>query len=175
MTGFKIFDYVELGHNMQRDEWTFDGSVEVTVNFFTLHAYHLLIGKDINQVYWLRDQKNAIKEFLKRGPATYDDWKSDYGIGLYTFGLLFKHFGWQSIRKFLSEYENDLNSNRNLPCNNQEKLDQWVLRYSKIVGYNIGPYFERFGLPVSRGIHKKLAHMNPLTIDIQPEEFFKLI
>ena len=31
--------YHELGHNHQNRDWTFDGTVEVTVNLFTLYVY----------------------------------------------------------------------------------------------------------------------------------------
>lgn len=162
---------------MQRDEWTFDGSIEVTVNFFSLHAYHLLVGQDIDQVYWLSEQKSSISRFLAKQSATFEDWKSDPGVDLYTFAVLFKHFGWNSIYKFLKEYERDLNDKASayltLPNDNQEKLDQWVLRYSKIVGCNIGPHFRRFGLPVSKDVDKRLADLKPLAIDIKPETFFK--
>ena len=162
---------------MQRDQWTFDGSVEVTVNFFSLHAYHLLLGHDIPEIAWLRDQKNSIDKFLtKHKKPCYDDWKSDYGVGLYTFAVLFNHFGWESLYRFLEEYERDLNFPERsdcLPADNQEKLDQWVLRYSNIVKFNIAPHFRRFGLPVSNNVDKWLAYLKPLVIDIQPNTFFE--
>ena len=34
----------ELGHNHQSGDWTFDGTVEVTCNLFTLHVYDKLCG-----------------------------------------------------------------------------------------------------------------------------------
>ena len=36
--------YHEVGHNHQVAEWTFDGTVEVTVNLFTLYVYEFLCG-----------------------------------------------------------------------------------------------------------------------------------
>ncbi|MEX0742171.1 MAG: M60 family metallopeptidase, partial [Phycisphaeraceae bacterium] len=36
--------YHEIGHNHQSPEWTFDGTVEVTVNLFTLYVYEKVNG-----------------------------------------------------------------------------------------------------------------------------------
>ena len=69
-------------------------------------------------------------------------------MALVTFAQLIKHFGWQSMYKFMSDYEVDIKNKRNLPKSNQAKIDQWILRYSRIVGRNIRPQFEMFGLPV---------------------------
>ena len=43
----------ELGHNLQRDQWTFEGSVEVTVNLFSMHACEFVIGNKIIHQKWL--------------------------------------------------------------------------------------------------------------------------
>jgi hypothetical protein len=162
---------------MQRAEWTFDGSTEVTVNFFSLHAFHLLIGHAVNQIAWLRDQEKSISKFLTaHQQPTYEEWKGNYGVGLYTFAVLFNHFGWQSVYTFLKEYERDITGkSSSLPNNNQEKLDQWVLRYSKIVNFNIAPHFKRFGLPVSQHVNIKLGYLKQLDIDIRPETFFNYL
>ncbi len=32
----------EIGHNMQRDEWDFEGCEEVTCNFFSMHAMKVI-------------------------------------------------------------------------------------------------------------------------------------
>jgi hypothetical protein len=70
-------------------------------------------------------------------------------MALMTFAQLIKHFGWKSMRQFLKEYEKDIETKNHLPKSNQEKIDQWVIRYSKIVSRNIKPQFLMFGLPVS--------------------------
>lgn len=147
----------ELGHNLQRDEWTFDGSTEVTVNFFSMHAYTYVLGKKLNQIDWLKDQKDEIDlYFSKSTDSTYDEWKDAFGLALYTFALLIKKFGWASMYEFLHDYEKDIDNGTNLPKNNQQKLDQWVIRYSKICGHNLRPHFEKFGLPISESVDEDL-------------------
>jgi hypothetical protein len=133
---------------MQRDEWTFDGSVEVTVNIFSMHAFEFVVGKKIIEQTWPRNHMRDFKKYFSKKP-TYESWKSSYGMALMTFAQLIRHFGWESMHKFMHEYEEDIKNDRDLPESNQEKLDQWVVRYSRIVGRNIRPQFEMFGLPVT--------------------------
>jgi hypothetical protein len=148
---------------LQRDEWTFDGCDEVTVNIFSLHANEFVVGIKMMDTEFLsgahrRDRFN--KYFSK--PPTYEDWRKDCYMGLVMFAQLIKHFGWQSMRTFMGEYEVDINANDEdkLPKGNQEKIDQWVLRYSKIVNRNIKPQFEMFGLPVSEHVDDEIGNLD---------------
>jgi hypothetical protein len=78
-------------------------------------------------------------------------------MALCTFAQLIKHFGWDSMRTFMKNYEIDINRHdASLPKSNQDKIDQWVIRYSKIVSRNIKPQFEMFGLPVSEHVDTTL-------------------
>lgn len=161
---------------MQRDEWTFDGSVEITVNLFSLHAFYTMLGQDVTEVKWLRGEQKQIAQYFQNGSKqSYDLWQEKCGVGLYTFALLIKHFGWQALYTFLDSYEDktyDSNEDWAHPTNNQEKIDQWVIRYSKIIGYNIKNYFTMFGLPVSTNINQKLAGLESLSINPDPKNFF---
>ena len=78
-------------------------------------------------------------------------------MALMAFAQLIKHFGWDSMKTFMKNYEHDITNKVNLPQNNQDKIDQWVIRYSEIVSQNIRPQFEMFGLPVSKNVDDKLA------------------
>lgn len=149
----------ELGHNLQRDEWTFEGCTEVTVNIFSTHATEFVVGKNIIDQSWPRDRISTFPTYFSKKPS-YEDWKNDCGMALMTFVQLIKHFGWQAMHKFMKEYEQDIKHNPGkLPKSNQDKIDQWVLRYSKIVSRNIKPQFEMFGLPVSDCVDKELSNL----------------
>ena len=154
-----MFNFLELGHNMQRGEWTFDGSTEVTVNIFSLHVFHDLLNREVNQVAWLLGAKSAMERYFSNDNPTYTDWQNDVGVALATFAQLIKHFGWESMYQFMSQYENDIKINNNIPKNNQEKIDQWVIRYSKIVGKNIKEQFKMFGLPVSQNVDDQIINL----------------
>jgi len=161
---------------MQRDQWTFDGAVEVTVNFFSMHVYHHLFEQKLHDIRWLRQNIKEISEYLdsiNKANISYKKWQTKYGVGLYTFALLIKRFGWASMYKFLRDYEEDINNNHeSLPVTNTDKIDQWVIRYSNIVGYNLKKHFEKFGLPVSDQVDKKIKHLRAVHIDTDPEKFF---
>ncbi|CAF1006076.1 unnamed protein product [Brachionus calyciflorus] len=150
----------ELGHNMQRNEWTFDGTTEVTVNIFSLHAGHIVLNRNILEQKWPNDVKPYFETYFARQP-TYDDFKNECGMALMMFIQLIKHFGWESMYEFMKTYEDDIKNNSNLPQSEQDKINQWVLRYSKIVSRNIKPQFEMFGLPVSSHIETDLESFEP--------------
>ncbi len=97
------------------------------------------------------------------------------GVALGTFIQLVRHFGWNSMYKILADYEQDIKNNINLPQNNQEKIDQSVIRYSKIASRNIKPQFEMFGLPVSADVDLLVENLEPfLPIEEKdPKIFFK--
>jgi hypothetical protein len=111
----------------------------------------------------------TFKGYFNKTP-TYNDWKRRYDMGLLTFMQLVKHFGWSSMKSFFSEYEYDiLHRNDRLPKNNQEKIDQWVLRFSRIVNRNIKPQFEMWGLPVSESVDAQLAGLEVFMPDEEKE------
>lgn len=149
----------EFGHNMQRSEWTFSGTGEVTNNIFGLYANWVMLGKDVLNVSWLKKNinTNSVSEYFKQKP-TYETFNSDTGLALSMFAQLIKYFGWEPMKKFMKDYEYDISYNRSaLPYTNEDKIDQWVIRYSKILSRNIKPHFEMFGLPVSSSVDKYVS------------------
>ena len=167
----------ELGHNLQRSEWTFDGCGEVTVNIFSMHAYQFVCKIELLNQNWPREQMKDFKAYFSKQP-TYEDWKNNVGMALMTFAQLIKHFGWETMHKFMLSYEEDRKSNPHLlPGSNQDKIDQWVIRYSKIVSRNIKPQFKMFGLPVSSNVDQHVSHL-PVFCPVEeksPNIFFKAI
>ena len=160
---------------MQRDEWTFDGSTEVTVNLFSMHAMMRLLNLDLTEIKWLRDQASSFDDYF-RSPPDYLDWQNNFGLALVTFAQLIKHFGWQPMYTFMKNYEIDIGNAEAaaLPVTNQDKIDQWVLRYSQIINLNIKSQFEMFGLPVSDAVDAKLSNLKPWSMpkEKQSQHFF---
>jgi hypothetical protein len=159
---------------MQRDAWTFDGATEVTVNIFSMHANMFMLGRKLEEIEWLRNQSKEFVKYFRKNP-NYHDWQNNFGMALVTFAQLIKHFGWQSMYTFMKNYEQDIEMNSsNLPSTNQEKIDQWVIRYSLIVSRNIKPQFRMFGLPVSSSVDEQLSHLEPWCIkeETDPKIFF---
>ena len=45
------------------------------------------------------------------------------------------------------------------PKSEQEKRDQWMTRFSRAVGKDLGPFFERWGVPVSAEARATLSDL----------------
>jgi hypothetical protein len=160
---------------MQRGEWTFEGCGEVTVNIFSLHAMEKIVGLKICETEFVMDRRKKFAAYFSKKP-TYDDWKNDCGMALMTFAQLLRHFGWEPMYEFMKVYENDIKNNKDsLPKTNQDKIDQWVIRYSKLIGFNIKPQFEFWGLPVTYKVDEfvgSLPEFNP-TEESDADVFFR--
>ena len=93
----------ELGHNMQEKPWTFDGTVEVTCNIFTLHAMETVCGQKPWIHSWLRNQLDAAQKYLTNG-AVFETWKHEAGVGLCIYAQLVHTFGWSSYKSVFQRY-----------------------------------------------------------------------
>lgn len=169
-----------MNFSLKRNEWTFEGAGEVTVNLFSMHAMEFVVGIPLKGSFVVHHKSSTtncfmclcldqewplhviprFKAYFEKQP-TYADWQGECGVALMTFAQLILHFGWPAMRQFMSDYEKDIKSGENLPKNNQEEIDQWVIRYSRIVNRNIRPQFEMFGLPVTDQVNAAVAKLAP--------------
>jgi hypothetical protein len=126
----------EMGHNHQNDDWTFDGTVEVTVNFFTLYNMERICGKKPMETDKMRDPsvwRNVAR--WKAAGRPFGEWKSDPWLGLAFFVELQQKYGWEAFEKLFAEYRALPPEER--PKNDYEKRKQWALRFSRIVGEDL--------------------------------------
>ena len=145
----------EFGHNAQDSRWTFSGTGEVTNNLFSLYLGDRMAGITPWNNPWLENQKDQLAPYLKQG-APFDQWKQKPGLALLTFALVQREFGWEPFKTVLASYTPDVK----LP-NDESKRDAWLVRLSNATGRNLGPYFERFGIPVSDAARAQVAELEP--------------
>jgi hypothetical protein len=148
----------EMGHNHQSGDWTFDGAGEVTVNLFSLYIIdrcchlsgpgHPAIAADA------RAKKTA--EYLAAG-APFERWKGDPFLALIMYMQLREAFGWEAFRRVFAEYRALPEAQR--PRNDDEKRDQWLVRFSKAVGHDLGPFFRAWGVPTSAQAQATIADL----------------
>jgi hypothetical protein len=138
----------EVGHNHQSADWTFDGTIEVTVNLFSLYIYEHLTGIPPKR------HPRGNDAFLREQMAKYDfarpdfeKWKADPFLALAMYVQLQHAFGWDTYKSIFAKYLALPAAER--PRNDAEKRDQWLTRYSREVGRNLGPFFQKWGVPVS--------------------------
>src|SRR6218665_2068810 len=140
------YPFHEIGHNMQRNEWTFEGTREVTGEIFNLYAMDTICHIKPWIHKWLRDQLTPTQKFLNEG-ANFEEWKKSSVIALFVYAQLAHEFGWESYRKVFHRYEAMGKSER--PTDDQKKIDTWFSIFSETVGCNLAPLASFWGIPLS--------------------------
>jgi Peptidase M60, enhancin and enhancin-like/N-terminal domain of M60-like peptidases len=149
--------YHELGHNHQVDDWTFDGTVEVTCNLFCLYIHDTLCaGGKTDSARWLPERRDDVGRHIARG-APFERWKSEPFTALAMYIQLQQAFGWETFKKVFAEYR-DLPQDH-LPRDDDQKRDQWMVRFSRACGRNLGPFFQAWGVPTSEQARSEIASL----------------
>lgn len=139
--------YHELGHNHQAPAWTFEGTTEVTCNLFTLYVLETVGGvKNAETGRVLNDEGTAKRKKYLAGGAQFEEWKKDPFLALQMYAMIKREFGWEPFKKVFREYRETGNQR---PMSDIEKRDKWMVRMSKAVNKNLGPFFEKWGVPTS--------------------------
>jgi hypothetical protein len=141
--------YHEIGHNHQRGAFTFDGTGEVTNNVIGMYCYHEVLKKDwlIGHSAITEESRRENVQKIKRASDKWQTWKSDPFLALTTYIQIMQEFGWESWRKYLHSFVDT--SYGPAPKDDADARDQFLIRYSKIVNKNLGPFFDFWGIPVS--------------------------
>ena len=149
----------EMGHNHQITDWTFDGTVEVTENLFSLYAFEKLCNSDPLEAHpalakgeWIRN----MNRYFANG-ARFTQWKQDPFVGLIMYIQMKNAFGWEAFVKTFREYQQL--SDRERPESDEEKRDQWMVRFSKTVGKNLGPFFQAWAIPTSQKARDSIQNL----------------
>ena len=149
----------ELGHNHQSGDWTFDGTGEVTENLFSLYVCDKVCGIPSARSHPAISQQaraRTMKAYLAGG-TDFQKWKSDPFLGLQMYMQLQEAFGWEPFKKVFAEYR-DLPAGKR-PRNDDEKRDQWMARFSRTAGKNLGPFFQAWGVPTSEKARASIADL----------------
>ncbi|MGD8239789.1 MAG: M60 family metallopeptidase, partial [Armatimonadota bacterium] len=148
--------YHEMGHNHQSRDWTFGGTGEVTCNLFSLYVIDAVCGgspSDDGRVGRAARVKR-MQQYFAADPATRSK-------GPFTFLIMYvqlqEAFGWDAYKKVFAQY-------RALPAgerlkSDDEKRDQWLTRFSRTVGRNLGPFFEAWDVPTSQAARDSIADL----------------
>ena len=147
----------ELGHNHQSGDWTFEGTGEVTCNLFTLHALETVCELPPGQRGHEAVDKPPSIAAYRAGGAKFDEWKRDPFLALQMYIQLRDAFGWEPFKAVFAEYRHLPADQR--PRNDAEKRDQWMVRFSRACGRNLGPFFQAWGVPTSETARKSIASL----------------
>lgn len=166
----------EVGHLHQWQPWVFKGTTEVSVNWFSMYDSEVLfnIPRAKGSTSLLpADRVKRIQAFLA---SSADYTMLDAWTGLEMFAQLQEWFGWQPFKDVNADYL--LLTPASSPSTDQDKIDQWVLRFSQKVGKNLGPFFKTtWRVPVSQSVLDQLALLatwpastSPIGIELEPND-----
>jgi hypothetical protein len=151
----------EISHNMQRASWTPGGTEEVTVNLFPLHAFEVVFQEKAwsNRFFLEKQNKKALIELARRN-FQFKDWSSQPYVALILYAQLINSFGWNSFKIIFREYET-LTDSEKIFKSDLDKWNQWICRFSNIVGLNVSPLFYFWGVPFSKTPGTSLDELTP--------------
>jgi hypothetical protein len=87
----------------------------VTVNIFSLLAVSIATGASPKNAYWLKGQIKEMKAYFLA--PDYEKMKTNPALYLMLYAQVIEDFGWDVMKKVLSSYEKDAQSE--LPKNDQ--------------------------------------------------------
>lgn len=147
----------ELGHNHQVGDWTFDGTGEVTCNLFALHAIDTICTPAPGtRGHGGVDAPPSFTKYLEGG-AKFSQWKNDPFLALHMYVQLEQAFGWETFKRVFAEYRGLPRGQR--PKGDDERRDQWMVRFSRACGKNLGPFFQGWGVPTSDEARASIADL----------------
>jgi hypothetical protein len=151
----------ELGHNHQEKAWTFAGTGEVTVNLFSLYLCETLCGRGIDRA-WGGNVVRAKQRFARHRrdgtkPWLGDGGKEDLALRLYLYVQLQQAFGWRAFTDVFAEYRTL--TKEQLPTDDAARRDEWLIRMSRRVQKNLGPFFVGWGLETSDEARRAVADL----------------
>lgn len=167
----------ELGHNHQDGMWTFDGTVEVTCNLFSMYICQEVCGLEPREGHdALADRERRIATFFaperrssarakqdaadggpRESGASFERWKRDPFTALVMYQQLREAFGWELYQQVFAEYRELPREAR--PRSEEEKRSQWMVRLSRATGHNLGPFFDLWHVPVSNEAKASIADL----------------
>ena len=158
----------ELGHNHQWLPWVMQGTTESSVNLWSVYVSETVMGIPRAMAHpsitaAMRTQR--VQAFITGG-RKYATWGNDAWLPLEMYLMLQEGFGWAPYMSIMADY-NALPAAMS-PATDQERVDQWVLRFSQKVGKNLGPFFTSWGLPVSAAIMTQIAALPAWTANPMP-------
>ncbi|MBE3071170.1 MAG: hypothetical protein IMZ66_13125 [Planctomycetes bacterium] len=148
----------ELGHNHQSGDWTFGGTGEVTVNLFTMYVFDTVCDLRPMKAHGaIADAERARNLKAYAAAPDFEKWKRDPFLALVMYIQLQEAFGWDAYKKVFAEYRTLPRGER--PRSDEAKRDQWLVRMSRTVGRNLGPFFEAWAVPTTAAARASVADL----------------
>lgn len=150
----------ELGHHYQLPAITWDGQTEVTVNLTSLYVQRMFNGQAVrleSDGVWTRTFK-----YLAQASRSYDG-LNDLWVRLAMYWQLDLAFGKDFYARF-GTLTRALPRDQ-LPKTDDEKKQFLILQASRVSGYDLTPYFEKWGFPLTSDTAQQIKSLGLKTLD----------
>lgn len=148
----------ELGHNMQRKSWTFKGTVEVTVNLFTLWGIEKLC--DPMEKPHRSYSTEMPMDFVASGSPR-AKWDNDPFLALRTYAQVISTFGWKALQATFKRYAEE----GEVPRDYAKQVSSFVHTWSIELGRDIRPHWRHWGF------YEELKDADPELDKLEPWSF----
>ena len=148
--------YHEMGHNFQQPEWTWSDFGEVTNNLFSLYGTETFNGALVgaHPAMTAAEMANRVHA-IAAAPGAEKYYAKDPWYPLTMFWLLRHDFGWTPFTQMFAAFRALPDSER--PHTEQEKHDQFLVRFSRLVGHNLTPYLSAWGVETTPQAQAQVA------------------
>ena len=144
----------ELGHNHQWMPSTLPGATETSCNFASVYLMEELVGVEGHRAINPDQRESRMRSYFEDSPdiANWSVW-----VALDTYLIIKEEWGWGPITEALRIYYNL--SGDEVPSDDLEEFNDWVLHISNSTGYNLAPYHQAWGFPLTQETFDALAHL----------------
>jgi hypothetical protein len=146
----------ELGHNRQHADWTFDGTIEVTCNLYTLFVLDRISGVEPIEHPRIAPLAREFDQYRAAG-ADFAQWKRDPFLALYMYVQLQDAFGWDAYQRVFRAYLELDEAER--PKDDAAKRDLWLVSFSRTVERDLSAFFELWGVPTGSAARASLSDL----------------
>ena len=149
----------ELGHNHQWMPSTLPGTTEASCNFASVYLMEELVGIEGHRAINLDQRESRMRSYFEDS-SNISNWS--VWTALDTYLIIKEEWGWGPITEALGAYYNL--SDDEVPREDIEEFNQWVIYISVSTGYNLAPYHKAWGFPLTDMTFDALEHL-PVWID----------
>ncbi len=149
----------ELGHNHQWMPSTLPGTTESSCNFASVYLMEELVGIEGHGAISPDQRSSRMRSYFEDG-SNISNWS--VWVALDTYLIIKEEWGWEPITEALNVYYNLPNDE--VPEGDIEEFNEWVVRISNSTGYNLAPYHEAWGFPLTQATFDALEYL-PVWVD----------
>ncbi len=157
----------ELGHNHQWMPSTLPGNTETSCNFASVYLMEELVGSSGHGAVDPEQRNQRMRNYFEDG-SNISNWS--IWVALDTHLIIKEQWGWSPFTSALSMYY-DLSSSQ-VPITDIEKFNTWVIYLSNSTGFNLAPYHDAWGFPLTENTYNTLDSLPVWVEDPLRGEYF---